>query len=65
MRKKGLYLVSRETKGYDEYDAAIICAYSPKEALLERTDSWEKVEFIGKAKNGLPMGCIISSFNAG
>lgn len=65
MKRKKLYKVSRELGGYDEYDSAIVCAYSPTQALSEKTAMWQKISYIGVAKQNLPIGLVIGSFNAG
>lgn len=64
-RKKYLYLVSREITGYDEFNSAVICAYSYREAISEKTASWQKVSRIGVASNKIRLGIVISSFHAG
>ena len=62
---KKLYRVSRENVDYDEYDSAVICSHSDREALNNKTDNWEKVEYLGKAKRDLPLGVVVASYNAG
>lgn len=66
---------------YDTYDSVIVCAKNKEEAkkihpsgrIIENNNggTWTsdldkiKVEYLGKAKNGLKKEVILASFNAG
>lgn len=70
-----IYKLSQDVNnGYDTYDSAIVCAKDKEEARnihVGDSDTWVvdvkkiKVEYIGKAKNSLKKGIVLSSFNAG
>lgn len=75
-----LYLISQtEDNDYDTYDSAIVCARSEKEARQIhpggrkwgeaygwcRSPEAVSVEKIGKADNGVKVGVVLASFNAG
>jgi len=69
--QKNIYLIVTDQRGYDTYDSAVFCAYTEAQALeftIERMGKdYENssVEYIGKAKEDLELGEIVTSFNAG
>ena len=70
-----LFRISQEVnRGYDTYDSAVVCAESEEEARSMTPDEYGagwtdavnvKVEYLGKAGEGLEKGVIVASFNAG
>jgi hypothetical protein len=75
-----LYRISQdENNHYDTFDSAVVCAADEEAARMthpgtgwgRRFLSWcaepsgVKVEYIGEAVPGLPVGVVCASFNAG
>ncbi len=76
-----LYLVSRkDSVDYDEYDSAVVAAYSEEGAVTCPIDGLEvaserhaeywradnlEVQQLGVATEGTPPGLVLASFNAG
>lgn len=74
---KKLYLLTRkDIVKYDQYDAAVVCANSPKKAKEthpgnpKNYPTWTNLEFVdchlvGIASKRTKTGVILASFNAG
>lgn len=77
-----LFLLTQETvRGYDTYNACVVCAKNENEARLIRpSGDWDRetsypswatrpkdviVEYIGHAAPNMKEGLILASFNAG
>ena len=68
---KQLFLIITSERGYDTYDSAVYCAYTEKLAIeysikdMGQNYESNNAEFIGVAKETLPLGQVVASFNAG